>query len=115
MSRTDWFIGLNDNARKFLDENCIKLKRVTYDENGKVLREDEILKSEEGNKYCWHSMFGTTHPLNVYFLKDGSKVYEKVQLDPWSSGPNIFTALVDENDNWIKETMWDEDEVLRDL
>jgi len=115
MSRTDWFIGLSEAARKFLDEKCIKLKQITYDENNKPISEIEAYKSEKGDRYHWHSMFGGKYPLNVYFLKDGSKVYEKVQLDPWSSGPNIFTALVDEDGNWIKETLWDEDKVLRNL
>jgi hypothetical protein len=111
MSRTDWFVGLNGRARKYLEENGRWGKIQTLDDEGKIIREEPWLICEMGTKYRWVSMFGDEHPLRVFPLKNGKEVYEKVQADPWASGPNFFICLVDENDKEIAESLWTDEEI----
>jgi len=115
MSRSDNFIGLNEKANNFLWKNGKIGKLRLCDDNGNMIREEDKLLYTESDRYTWFSMFGGEYPLRVFELKDGNKVYEKVQLDPWAGGPCIFTALVDEDGKWIEETLWDEDKVLKEL
>jgi len=82
MSRSDNFIGLNKKANDFLWKNGkIGYLRV-YDDNGDLISEEEYLLFTNSDRYTWFSMFGGEYPLRVFELKDGSKVYKKVQLDP---------------------------------
>jgi len=120
MGRCTQFVGINDKARKYLEEHCnkIKVKRSHEYHNPRTGHTEyensvgEILDSEVGDRFEWDGMFdGEGGFLKVYYLKNGSKIYEKVQDVVWSSGPMIFTALCDENDVWVSETLWTDDEM----
>lgn len=49
--------------------------------------------------------------LNKYIFPDGRVYFERVQAEPWSSGPVIFLALQDEEGNWIPESLWPEEAI----
>jgi hypothetical protein len=73
--RTTQFIGLPHRFQDFMQQNNLKwvcnLGHVT-------------------------DMFGEEIPLNVYSSEETGKDYrETVQTEIWSSGPMIFTKLVD--------------------
>lgn len=44
-----------------------------------------------------------------------SVVNERVQEERWSSGPVIFTALVDLDGHWVAGTLWTEEEMNKYL
>lgn len=111
MSRTDWFVGLNGKAMKYLEENGRWGKIQTLDDENNVLREEPWIMCERGTKYRWVSMFGDEHPLRAFPLKNGKVIYEKVQAEPWASGPNFFSCLVDENGKEIAESLWTDEEI----
>lgn len=72
MSRSTQFIGLNFEARKFLEEECTPLKSVSNTTG----------------------MFGEEIPLKRWKHKSSGYIYrEIVQCSPWSSGPMILTCL----------------------
>lgn len=54
-------------------------------------------------------MFDDGPMLYRYFMKDGSTWVEEIQCIPWSSGPCIFTKLVQENGD--KEIKWSQEEI----
>lgn len=111
MARTDWFIGLHGRAWKYLNKNGKWVKRRLVDSRGVILEEKPEILCERDTKYTWLSMFGGKNPLRVFHLTNGKKVYEVVQADPWASGPNIFTCLVNEKGKKLKTTMWKDKEI----
>lgn len=115
MSRSDWFIGLNERANKYLEDKVRWGKYQLIDDKGNVVQDSPRMMCTMGVKYTWTSMFGTENPLRVFKLKDGTSVYEKVQADPWASGPNFFTCLVDEKGKEISETLWTDEEIEANL
>ena len=102
MSRSTQFFGLSDGANEWLKENCISEKvetvRRTYGVDG-VLKETSeysffkpVYEEISGEKIL--GMFGEfVCNLKEYTTKDGKKVIEFIQAEPWSSGPCIFLAL----------------------
>lgn len=113
--RMDQFMGLNGQATKILEEN----KVLVYTEQGERYFPDgnyEIFTRQ----FCdipkkvydhYEGMNDCQYDLHEYTMKDGSKVREAVQAEPWSSGPVFFLALQDEKGEWIKETLWDEETI----
>ena len=51
------------------------------------------------------------YPLFKHIFPDGRIYYEEVQESPWSSGPVFFLALKDEKGEWVKESLWSEEEI----
>lgn len=96
--RCDQYIGLNARAEALLRT------KSPCDKCGAGGGADHIRGGYSA------SGFGET-PLLGGFLQDGTIVYEKVQIEPWSSGPMFFTALVDKSGAWIRESLWTADEV----
>lgn len=111
MSRSDNFIGLHNKAWQYLNKNGKWGKRRLVDGRGKILEEKPELICEWDTKYTWISMFGGENPLRVFPLKNGKKVYEVVQAEPWASGPCLFTCLVNEKGKKLKTTMWKDKEI----
>ncbi len=100
--------GLTKEAEKFLKENvemipnliCANCKEVvSYKENKKIYGDAKNA-----------GMFNDGPNLWEYMLKDGTIVREKLNKHtPWSSGPNLFTDLVDQDGNLLYE--WTEKEI----
>jgi len=108
MARFTSVIGLTEKAEKFLEENCAKRKFKVYDdESGECVSEYEVFKKVNG-LFTYYDPFNPIDPevkLSGYELKDGRVVYEIEAGDIWSSGPNIFLNLVDEDGNSIDPSL----------
>lgn len=108
--RCNQFIGLKTEADTYLDENCVRDHIEIY-VNGIRKSEHWSVRQIEG-KYKINYAFGQEDEmLPAYERHDGSKIYEKVQCTPWSSGPMFFIYLVDEDGNPIPESVWTDDEI----
>lgn len=113
--RMDQFKGLNPAAMKLIRDNEVlvyteAITRIYPD--GRIEQFLEERKETGKAKYgSFSGMFDDEYPLMEYFMKDGSKVREAIQAQPWSSGPVFFLALQDEKGEWIKETLWDEETI----
>jgi hypothetical protein len=83
MARKDQIIGLNNWAQAFT-------------KNAK--------KEENGNSFP--GILGDEYPLHKYTFPDGQVYYEKVEAVLWESGPCFYLALVDEEGNWVPESLW---------
>ena len=122
--RCDQFVGLNEWAR-ILVAGCRKphfsgkyeeVEVVHPDGRSDVIEvpvlEPCVFREENG---FYEGMFEDKYPLYKYTFRcgqhSGKVFYERVQADPWSSGPVVFLALQDENGNWIKESLWDEEDI----
>lgn len=86
MSRTTQYIGMNQRAIDFISRN--NLVKVVNPFNKTT------------------GMFDEDIPLDTYENEHGKRFYEKVQTEPWSSGPMILTCLESEQGAWIEETTW---------
>ena len=90
--RCTQIMGLTKAAHQFLQENCAttpinKCPTCGHTTGGETIKQTY--------KDC--SDFGLCDDgpiLNEYTLKDGRKVREVIQADPWSSGPMFFLALI---------------------
>ena len=103
MSRSTQFIGLSNRAATWLKEHAeVDWIGDPCPHCGKQTQQGYMTEPIE-NKL---GMFGESEPIYKYQLKDGTCAYEADQITPWSSGPVIFTALKDENGEWIKDTLW---------
>jgi len=98
-------IGLTEEARKWLEENAVRdhvcplCKRDGYEKG--ILKE---ISEEYVNLF-----YGNGPNLKTYELKDGGKVCEVIQTEPWSSGPMAFLCLEKEDKTRLFE--WTEEEV----
>jgi hypothetical protein len=102
--RCTQYRGLSDAAIKFLQENAAKkviqkCPNCDYPINQNWIVEDYSYTS---------GMFGEEIPLKKYTLKDGTKVKEVVQADPWFSGPVIFITLQHEDGSLVPGVDWDQ-------
>ena len=102
MSRTHDIIGLRFEAKQFLNENALKTEVKTCP-TCKTTSGGEFQR-EKYDSFCgdvFAADFLSPHedtcrePLWEYTLKDGRKVQEIVQAEPWNSGPNTFLCLRD--------------------
>lgn len=118
--RCDQYMGLTEEAWQFLSDNCKNIFITTIREYPKKENGDIHMVKSWG-KELWketydefEGMFGQKYPLHKYHLSDGSVMLEKVQTDPWSSGPMFFLMLVDEKTG---ETFfeWTEDQINDNL
>ena len=98
MSRSDQYIGLTKNAENFLywarkNKNFFEFDHI-------LLNSDETL--------CGHCFPGQNIRI---FMNDDVNEYidfvEKVQYDPWSSGPMYFTCL----EGFLKKKMGQYDSI----
>ncbi|MHA2428916.1 MAG: hypothetical protein ACXADB_12910 [Candidatus Hermodarchaeia archaeon] len=96
--RTDQMIGLSPRGQKLVaDPNLTRVQHT-------------LLEGAFGNTfplYEWR--------LPIWQYADTYKmtlVLEEVQASPWSSGPCFFLALKDkESREWIKESLWTNQEM----
>lgn len=49
--------------------------------------------------------------LHIFRFSDGTVLLEHIQDVLWKDGPYYFTALKTFKGNWIKGTLWDEEEM----
>lgn len=116
--RMDQHMGLNEWAMNFVKGEEV----LAYTEQGTRLypdgREEEFgrrfmkssVKSEpSGSTYS--GMFEDIYRLSKYTFPDGRVFYDAVQSDEWSSGPCFFLALKDNNGEWVKESLWSDEEI----
>lgn len=104
--RMTQFIGLSPRAEEYLQENCA-LDFVRTHHNLALIDAYDTPRIVRG-RHQWYGMYedGGVLPGYVLNVLDHDErygpvynkiVYEKVQVSPWSSGPMIFTMLVDED------------------
>jgi len=87
--RETQFYGLTSEARKFIEDNCIKDKVEIYRNN--ILESTTFEPKSETYDY-FKGMFDEDLPLHKYF-SNGGIIKEVVQFTTWSSGMAIFTCL----------------------
>lgn len=96
MSRQTNFIGFNERCRKFAQDNLLE----SYFEI--------LLDPIEG-------MFGEVAYTTKGYVHNNTKrleYKEYLQDEPWSSGPCIFMALWDcQNNKPVTETLWTDKEI----
>ena len=98
-------IGLMPEAFKFLDENVLKTGCRPCPHCGKPTAEEWIVID---TKHI-DMFYGDGPTLRTFILKDGSKVKEIVQAEPWSSGPCAFLCLEREDGSRMFE--WPQEEI----
>jgi hypothetical protein len=93
MSRSTQFIGLSDRAKAFIADN--QLQVVSSDDEETI-----------------DGMFGEpVHTIQYYYVGGHLAYKEYIQAEPWFSGPMIFLALWDiDNDCPVVETLWSDEE-----
>lgn len=90
MSRCDQFIGLSPSTKKSLNKiGCICIPDKSI--------------------YSYEDMNSWERWLAFFWLKDGRKLYEKVQCEIWSSGSMYFTKLVDKDGEDVYT--WSDEEI----
>lgn len=117
--RTDQYIGLSPRAQEYLEKNALSCFVTTIIEYPKDPVKKTIMSERSVETRLWQTTydkiegaFGNTFPLSEYRLSDGTKIREKVQAEPWSSGPCYFTCLVNKRTGEvIEETKWTEEEI----
>ena len=120
MSRSVSWVGLNDRAYNLLKSNkrtyTETIVRV-YDDNGEIQKciKIGIDPNYIEKKYDEYECFYDIYPLMQYIVPDGVEYFEFIQSDPWDSGPSVFTALRDKDNNPIKETLWTEKEICEHM
>lgn len=82
-------IGLKPEAKKFLEENAIKIPHSFCPACGHILS----FKFDTVTYEFHNSFYGDGPHLQEYKLKNGTKVREIIQAEPWSSGPMAFFCL----------------------
>jgi DNA-directed RNA polymerase subunit RPC12/RpoP len=100
--RCHQYIGLTEEAKKWLDENVQKIPDSQCPECGHVIstKMNSIVYSNEDQFY------GDCLPLHRYKLTDGRFVAEVLQVQPWSSGPMSFLCLEIAG---VREFQWGQD------
>jgi len=105
--RMTQFIGLNKEAQEFLNKHAEKDIFQTV-KNGVVVKEWVEPRKVKG-KFSTEGMFDENIQLGGFVLTDGRTIHEQEQHVEWSSGPMIFTQLVDDNNNPI--VSWPDEEM----
>jgi len=98
-------IGLKPEAESWLRENVWMIPNQICPHCQKVI--SERMDSKVYEKV--DSFYNDGPHLQEYTLKDGSKVKEVVQIEPWSSGPMSFFCLQKEDGTRMFE--WTGDDV----
>ena len=115
--RCDQFIGLSKAVHKIIKGDDV----YKYTDHVRRIFPDGTVEEFENEvygpnvvhsigEYTYAGMF-QEYKLPMYTFHDGSILQEKEQQTIWSSGPMIFTALVDNNGEWIKESLWTAEEM----
>lgn len=86
--RTTQIIGLNSRAQAYIAGASAELS---------------------GENYA--GMFDEEFALRKFTFPDGRTFFERLQADPWSSGPCAFFALQDETGVWLIDSKWTEAEI----
>lgn len=112
--RMDQPMGLNDWANALVNK-CKMVRHVSFN-FGEGLRFSKmpvmLVKAEESGDF-YYGMCEQAYPLMKYTLPDGRIFREYLQVQPWSSGPMSFLALMDGNGKPVLESLWTEEEIDR--
>lgn len=115
-SRSTQFIGLKQAARELVRGEPVFRYNLTtiktFPDGRRETERGDVYQSDvkvDRVGFC-HGMFNEQIPLSRFTMGDGRVYQEYVQSTPWSSGPVIFTALKDADDNPIEATLWTEEE-----
>lgn len=116
MGRSTSLMGLSPRAERFLAQNT-KMDAVEIIRGGIRYKSWEEPAQVEGDFYYTDPFGEDNNLLPGYVLKDGSIVFEKVQVDPWAGGPCIFTTLVctEGTVELPKDLDWTEDEISNSI
>lgn len=131
--RCTQIIGLNERAEQLIEGEEILLydlteKRRYPDGREEALPPRPVFGSSVSKEVCgvFYGMFEEEYPLHRYTLPSGEIYEERVQAEPWSSGPCIFLALICAGgevwqpqgapaDSWLAQTLWSEAEINSSL
>lgn len=105
--RETQIFGLNDIARKFLEENVKHVPCSPCPHCGKMTSTRMDKEEHEDARHV--GMFDDGPMLHMYMLKNNSTIREVVQSSSWSSGPCIFLCLENEKGKRIGE--WPAEEI----
>jgi hypothetical protein len=89
-------------VRKYPDGREVVLRRIEHEPTTEIRNSERAVIDPFSDS--------DIHLLKDFVLPNGRILEEHVQAKPWSSGPVVFTALK-ENGEWLKETLWPEDEI----
>lgn len=92
--RADQYVGLNEWAVELVREGT--RTGITVEKIGEI----------EG---AWDPV---VDDIRQYTFPNGRVYRERVQAEPWSSGPCYFVALVDETGAWVPESLWTDEEIM---
>lgn len=117
--RCDQHMGLTGAAEELVRGNKVLLyteKRKRTYPDGRVewtpsqnIYDSDVREEDSGMSYT--GMFEQKYELSRYIFPDGRVLTEAVQANPWSSGPVFFLALKDEKGEWVKESLWSEEDI----
>ena len=117
--RMNQHLGLNEWAEQFVAGEPIllyteRITRLYPDERVEGVPDQPIhgstVRSEPSGE-SFTGMFEDEYPLRKFTFPDGRVFYERVQADPWSSGPVFFLALQDERGRWVPQSQWTEEQI----
>lgn len=112
-------MGLNKWAREFVKGEPVLVygewtTRVYTDGQTETFKSKSVyessIKKEESGEFYSSSMLDNEQrrPLHKYICPSGKVYFERIQAEPWSSGPIVFLALQDNQGNWVPESLWAE-------
>lgn len=93
--RCTQIMGLTEEAKKFLEENCEMVSDMICPTCGEVITQ-KMNRSIYRNNNESGILNDDDLPLYSYVLKDERIIFETEQETKWSSGPRIFLCLSDE-------------------
>jgi len=117
--RADQIIGLNKWAENFVKGKPVlvyveETTRVYSDGHEEIIEPEPVFEpsiQKDKSERIFIGMFGDEYPLYKYTFPDGRVFFERVQAETWSSGPVFFLALQDEEGEWVKVSLWPEEEI----
>lgn len=123
--RMDQWIGLNERAQKLVKGKQVlawteQVTRVYPDGRKETLPDRKVFASTvkcepSGEEVPYAFGDGATFKLDKYTLPNGTVYFERMQAEPWSSGPCYFTALQTEDGKCVPESCWTEREIEQNL
>lgn len=114
------WVGLNERAKALVAGEPVlayteRVVRVYPDGHEEALPDRPVMVSsvrvEPSDKTHTDPFSGDDGTLDRYTLPNGRVLLERVQAEPWSSGPVVFTALQDESGAWVPESLWTDAEI----
>lgn len=111
--RETQIIGLNSWAREFLEKNVVMVPNDLCPHCGGIITFKP--RREVWSNQSYMGLCDDGPKLYEYFLKDGMRIREEIQVTPWSSGPCIFLKLqkLEKDGSWVdlSSSIWTDAEI----